>query len=201
MHAVLGRQLRRRQLTPQRLQRHLRLELSRVPLPLARHRVRPSQDEPSLTACPKSGDHLSEPSAGSCPGPGHTGRGCTATGPARPRIHPDPGPHHRPHRSPPGQPGQPGLGRGGQHGDVAGHHRHHGPIDFVFDIDQGAALRYIRLAVSGSRPLSREVANSGPARPCGRDRVPACRPCRLRRQRGRYGHRHDPCAGALRESA
>jgi hypothetical protein len=35
--AMLGRQLRRRQLTPQCLQRHLRLELSRVPLPLARH--------------------------------------------------------------------------------------------------------------------------------------------------------------------
>ena len=33
------------------------------------------------------------------------------------------------------------------------------PIDVVFDIDQGAALRYIRLAASGSRPLSREVAN------------------------------------------
>ena len=33
------------------------------------------------------------------------------------------------------------------------------PIDVVFDIDQGAALRYIRLAESGGRPSSREVAN------------------------------------------
>jgi multidrug efflux system membrane fusion protein len=33
------------------------------------------------------------------------------------------------------------------------------PIDVTFDIDQGAALRYIRMAASGSRPLSRDVAN------------------------------------------
>jgi multidrug efflux system membrane fusion protein len=33
------------------------------------------------------------------------------------------------------------------------------PIDVTFDIDQAAALRYIRLAESGSRPSSREVAN------------------------------------------
>ena len=33
------------------------------------------------------------------------------------------------------------------------------PIDFTFDIDQAAALRYVRLAESGGRPSSREVAN------------------------------------------
>src|SRR5215210_2625619 len=33
------------------------------------------------------------------------------------------------------------------------------PIDFVFDIDQAAGLRYLRLAESGGRPSSREVAN------------------------------------------
>lgn len=38
---VLRRQLRRRHLTAQRLQRHARLELRRIPRPLARHRVRP----------------------------------------------------------------------------------------------------------------------------------------------------------------
>ncbi len=43
VHTVLGRQLRRRQLAPQRLKRHARLELSPIPLPLARHRVRPSR--------------------------------------------------------------------------------------------------------------------------------------------------------------
>ena len=41
--AVLGRQLRRCQRAPQRVQRHTRLELRRIPLPLARHRVRPSR--------------------------------------------------------------------------------------------------------------------------------------------------------------
>jgi RND family efflux transporter MFP subunit len=33
------------------------------------------------------------------------------------------------------------------------------PIDFSFDIDQAAGLRYIRLAETGSRPSSRDVAN------------------------------------------
>ena len=33
------------------------------------------------------------------------------------------------------------------------------PIDFVFDIDQASGLRYLRLAESGGRPSSREVAN------------------------------------------
>jgi RND family efflux transporter MFP subunit len=33
------------------------------------------------------------------------------------------------------------------------------PIDVVFDIDQAAALRYMRLAESGGRPSSREGAN------------------------------------------
>jgi RND family efflux transporter MFP subunit len=33
------------------------------------------------------------------------------------------------------------------------------PIDVVFDIDQASGLRYLRLAESGGRPLSREVAN------------------------------------------
>jgi len=41
-HAVLGGQLRDRQLAAQRLQRNTRLELSRIPLPFARHRVCPS---------------------------------------------------------------------------------------------------------------------------------------------------------------
>lgn len=38
MHAVLGRQLRDRQLAPNRLQRHLRLELGRIPLALPTRR-------------------------------------------------------------------------------------------------------------------------------------------------------------------
>jgi len=33
------------------------------------------------------------------------------------------------------------------------------PIDFSFDIDQSAALRYARLAVSGGRPSSRDMQN------------------------------------------
>jgi len=33
------------------------------------------------------------------------------------------------------------------------------PIDLVFDIDQAALLRYVRLAESGARPSSRDVAN------------------------------------------
>lgn len=33
------------------------------------------------------------------------------------------------------------------------------PIDFAFDIDQAAGLRYVRLAQSGDRPSSREMAN------------------------------------------
>ncbi|RAI58484.1 efflux RND transporter periplasmic adaptor subunit [Roseicella frigidaeris] len=33
------------------------------------------------------------------------------------------------------------------------------PIDVVFDIDQGAALRYTRMAETGGRPSSRDVAN------------------------------------------
>ncbi|MDO9711871.1 efflux RND transporter periplasmic adaptor subunit [Paracraurococcus lichenis] len=33
------------------------------------------------------------------------------------------------------------------------------PIDVVFDIDQAAALRYVRLAESGGRPSSRDAAN------------------------------------------
>jgi RND family efflux transporter MFP subunit len=33
------------------------------------------------------------------------------------------------------------------------------PIDFTFDLDQASALRYVRLAASGSRPSSREVEN------------------------------------------
>jgi len=33
------------------------------------------------------------------------------------------------------------------------------PIDVVFDIDQSSGLRYLRLAESGGRPSSREVAN------------------------------------------
>ena len=45
---VLARQLRRCQLTPQRLQSNLRLEIRRIPLPLARHLVRPSQEQTEL---------------------------------------------------------------------------------------------------------------------------------------------------------
>jgi hypothetical protein len=41
MDTVLGDQLRNAQLTTDRLQRDLGLELGRVPLPLPRHRVRP----------------------------------------------------------------------------------------------------------------------------------------------------------------
>lgn len=33
------------------------------------------------------------------------------------------------------------------------------PIDFAFDIDQAAGLRYLLLAESGGRPSSREMAN------------------------------------------
>jgi RND family efflux transporter MFP subunit len=33
------------------------------------------------------------------------------------------------------------------------------PIEFTFDIDQAAALRYVRLAESGARPSSRDTAN------------------------------------------
>ena len=54
VNAVLGRQLRRRQLTLQRLQRNTRLELSPIPLP-ARPSSGPyfSSGEPSLTTYPK----------------------------------------------------------------------------------------------------------------------------------------------------
>ena len=111
-----------------------------------------------------------------CPGAGHTGRGRTATGPARPRIHHRSAPRiDRPHRPPPGQPGQPGLGRGGQHGDAARHHRHHGPDRrrLRYRPGRGAAIHPAgRSAATGRR---RATWESGAARPCGRDRVPACR--------------------------
>jgi len=42
MHAVLGRQLRDRQLAAYHLQRNARLEPCRVTLPFAHHQVRPS---------------------------------------------------------------------------------------------------------------------------------------------------------------
>lgn len=41
VHTVFRRQLRRRQLTGQRLKSNLRLELSSIPLPFARHSLRP----------------------------------------------------------------------------------------------------------------------------------------------------------------
>jgi hypothetical protein len=55
VNAMLGRQLRRGQLSTQRLKRHLRLEFSRVSLPLAPHIVRPSETNQTQPPVGKSG--------------------------------------------------------------------------------------------------------------------------------------------------
>ena len=52
MNAVLRRQLRRRQLAPQRLQSHLRLEISRIPLPQLLRKILPA----ALAVYPEAAD-------------------------------------------------------------------------------------------------------------------------------------------------
>ena len=101
----------------------------------------------------------------------------------------------------PGQPRQPGLGWGGELGNAAGHHRHHGPDRFHLRSRPGlgASLRAARPA--GRPALLARLREPGATCLGRRNRLPAPGPRRLRRQQGGFRHRHDPPARPLRQPA